>query len=634
MPLIKSILNNNNQNILNIISVLLAIIGTIGVSFYLETPLVSGTSSSIYLYIILAALVICWRKLFSGFMDTNTPKTNCGGENLGCKESQSVMIFGNMIFSGFFCIITVICKYIDRNISVPGIVAIFTSIAMMAAIFPISMLIMQMLNRKDHVLHGITYKFSKLPSWTTQPTLLFVIICISWLCVYLAAFPGIYSSDAHTWYKEFNDPTFPISSQWSVIDAGLFYLFVNTGFRITGNYETGFAIFTLLQLFFALAVIWQILKYIETASHNNFALLLTTLFYAIIPLHAIIAVQSVQAAPFMACFGMFIINVSKLTKEKENFWNKRRNIISLIFWGILCGLFRNNALIAFIIFLVFIPFYEKQIRRKLFLAMSIIICSIMIYSGPLLNCLHIQKGTALREMLSIPIQQMACAYCESHNLIDAEDLSHLEEYISSDRLLSYERDPAISDNRKNYFNIDNVRSNPQNFISLYVRIGLQAPFSYIKAFLMQNLGLIYIDKSYPDWRTWHPYINYGSYSFKTSEYITIKRIPLMPSYNKLLSKMFGYATDGYGGDKTTVFSSIPLYSSILRVSTYFWILLWLTINCVIKHDQINLPLHIIIWGYMLTILLSPVILYRYCAPIIFVFPLIAITILGSSNQMS
>jgi|GEM_PF-1365969 len=621
----QHLMANNSRVIDVVLSLLFSALGTVGFSFYLETPFTSGNSSSIFLYLLFAVLFFCWHVYFYSALPVLKQEHGVDGN----KVSFAVLILGNLIFSFLFSAVTVAGKYVDKNIYPPKI-SIFTSIAMTAAVFPISMLIHYALARKIDQADSSTAVCQRHAPSLFQVKCLFAIICISWFCVYLAAFPGIYSSDAYTWYREFQDTSMPVSSQWSVIDAGLFYLFVHTGYAVTGNYESGFAVFTLIQMIFALAVVWRILKYISL--YGTLAAFLTMLFYAIIPLHAIIAVQSIQAAPFMACFGMFMLQIFRLTQEGDRYWNRRKNVFSLIIWGVLCGLFRNNALIAFIVFLFFIPLYRKTYRKKLFFAMSAIICSLLLYSGPILNLFHVQKGTSLREMLSLPVQQMACAYCLSSEYIKTEDLTQLEQYISRDSLLGYKNDPAISDNRKNNLNLDLVRSDPGKFAKLYIRIGLQAPLYYAGSLLLQDLGLVYVDKSYPDWRTWHPYIDYGSYVFEGSEYITIERKSLFPAYDRLLRKMFGYSVDGYGGDKETIFSSIPLYGIILRVATYFWILFWLALFCIIRRDWKNLPVHMIIWGYMLTILLAPVILYRYCAPIMFVFPLVVLTIFNNKNR--
>mgnify|MGYP006982442482 FL=1 len=46
---------------------------------------------------------------------------------------------------------------------------------------------------------------------------------------YLALFPGVYATDAPYWYHEFLRKDIPISSQWSPVYCGIFYLFVNSG---------------------------------------------------------------------------------------------------------------------------------------------------------------------------------------------------------------------------------------------------------------------------------------------------------------------------------------------------------------------------------------------------------------------
>ena len=139
---------------------------------------------------------------------------------------------------------------------------------------------------------------------------------------------------------------------------------------------------------------------------------------------------------------------------------------------------------------------------------------------------------------------------------------------------------------------------------------------------MQDLGLIYIDKSYPDPRMWHPYLNYASYDLHNDAYITIKRESLFPAYNELLGKLFGYAPSGYGGDVVTVFSDIPVLGLLCRVSLYFWIIVFLVFYGIRMKQKGLLFLLGLCIMFTLTIVLSPVIMYRYYAPVVFGIPIV------------
>ena len=86
--------------------------------------------------------------------------------------------------------------------------------------------------------------------------------------------------------------------------------------------------------------------------------------------------------------------------------------------------------------------------------------------------------------------------------------------------------------------------------------------------------------------------------------------------------MYGYTPSGYGGEVVTLFDDVPVVGVACRASTYFWILLYLVaVGIISKKKEYFVSLGLML-GYTFTILIGPVVMYRYYAPIIFSMPIL------------
>lgn len=591
-----------NYPIQNYLAPFLAILATITASRYLEGPVTSGKGSSIIMVLLFSFFLSCW--------------------NHFPRHKKYTFYLFNAVFVILFSVSIAVGQKLDLDIPFDAEKILKLTTGFFMAFFPVMCIASNFLDN---------YQASSLDNRNLSKKayrLGFIFVVICWTLGYLASFPGIYAVDAMTWYLEFSTPSIPVSSQWSPIYAGLFYLFVHTGKVLFGNYECGLAIFIGIQSLLILWVIKKILIFVQN-SLGNIACIIASLFFALVPTHAIMSMQTLQGAPFMACFAMMMIHLSRMVREGEEYWKCRKNRIAFILWGVGSCVLRNNAYYAFIAFIMFTLFYQRGLRLKLFLSIASILVITMIYKGPVLDMLGVSKGTALRESLSMPLQQMACVYTKFPEKLTQTQKEALESYITSDALNSYNAQPEISDVLKSNINIARVQHKFKGFVKLYMAIGLRAPYAYLQAAYMKNIGLLYVDKAYPDPRMWHPYLNYASYDLKNPQYIKIRRLSLFPQYNKLLGKLFGYSENGYGGDITTIFSSIPLFSILCRVSTYFWCSVYFTLYVLYKKQRDSLVYLGMVICFTLTILLGPVIMYRYYAPVVFAFPVIVAALFGN-----
>lgn len=460
----------------------------------------------------------------------------------------------------------------------------------------------------------------------------FFLVAVIWFIGWLALFPGVYGIDAPTWYEMWSQTDTPVSSQWSVLISGLFYFFTSLGVRYFNSPEIGFGIYSFLQMTFVLFVVWKILLFLNERLGKK-AVIVGAIFFAFVPTHMIMAVSAAQDAPFAACFAMCCIELFHIFEKPDEYWKEKRNIARFLFWMSLMCIIRNNGLYAIFVMAVLAVFFLKHSTKFFFGSIAMVTIIVFLYQGPVYNLLHVQKGTAIREMLSIPLEQMAAAYNYDESLSDSLK-EQMEQYVSEENMYKYAL--KNSDPIKNKFNVEKFNESPVNFVKLYFQVGIAAPKSYIYGALMQTYGLWYADKEYPDALIWHPYINYICIDAKQiwgENALEIKRESLFPAYERVLRKLFGDGEDtsGYGGSLQTDFVNIPFLSTACRMGTYFWIVIYIAGYGLYKKWKEQYLIVLLAIGLTLTVLLSPLMYYRYYAPVIFSMPVI-LTLLFRSKK--
>ena len=290
----------------------------------------------------------------------------------------------------------------------------------------------------------------------------------------------------------------------------------------------------------------------------------------------------------------------------------------------------NNGFYALLVVIVVFIIVNRKDYKYLFICLIIPLLFVKIITGPMYHSLNIKvdKKQTIKEMSSVPGQQLARAYYKHIKTFGKNDKKEFAKYYGNLTEIEFwaERHPSISDDTKRRLKIEKVQENPIAYILFWQKIGLKYPMDYTESFLLQNLGLIYPFKRYYDPRMYHPLIEYRSLAddeFKTStEYYTAKSYPKLKEYNKYIQDYI----------EKYEWQSIPFVSLLNNLAFYFMFtifsILFLLYN---KKYKLLFPMCIII-GLYLTLLLSPVSLYRYSFPIICSIPLCLYLVIYSNKK--
>ncbi len=455
----------------------------------------------------------------------------------------------------------------------------------------------------------------------------FLAVVFIWILAYLAMFPGVLATDADYWYYEFSVEGVPVVSKWSPFYCAVFYKLIKLGENLFGGFNAGFAVFSFVQMVFVLAIVWQILKFFYR-NGNDLAVVLTALFFTMLPTHVILALSSAQDPVFAACFAMCMIHLFEFVLHPANYYTKKSNVVKMFLWMVLFCIVRNNGVYVIFVMCIFTIIFLRNGRKLLVCETICVMVFAFVWQGPVYDRMGIEKGSETGVMLSLPLQQMAYAYNYGYDRLSEETIQNLLGYLSDEDWRLYGR--CIADAVITRVDANVIENDPISFVKLYVDLFLAVPDCYIKGAGLQTFGLWYPNKTYPDWRIWHPYLEYlclDTSTFGRTDF-AVSRNSLFPIYDRLLGWLYGKAQnypldypDGFGGNLSMAFSSIPVLGILSKAGIYFWMLLYLFFYALYRRWKAPFVLIGMGAGLLLTVFLSPVMMYRYCAPVIFAAPL-------------
>lgn len=580
----------------NIKHTLLSFLGMCGILLYLR---MYTTSSYIYSNIIAIPIFI----ILYYFINKINFKLN-KSENIGC-----------IIFSILYTLFLIIGTQLEINSDIAW--NFKTLITLVFCFIPIYICFKYLFN----FINKLIIKKSKKEKQIKHIKLfVFGVIFLGNLITFLALYPGVYGYDAGFEILEFMDNNVQLTSHFSIIYSFFISSCVSFGVKYLNSAEIGFAIYTFIQLLFIVFVTSQVTLYIYKRFKNNTILYCCLLFFGFFPLHTVMIVSSSQDVIFS---GIFTLIILKLLQYANN--DLKLNYIECIKFTLLFALlcmFRNNGVYALLIGVPFIIIFTKEHLKFTI----IILCSIglyQIYKGPIFDYLGVYNKSPLIEMSSIPSQQLARVYNYSYDNLTKKEIELINTLYPNQEFHIYKVNQLISDAMKKDFNPEEFKSKPLTYINMYLKIGLKEPENYIEAFLIHNLGLWYPNKQYYDYRMYHPYIELNMVDTETySEYITIKRTSVIPIYKDLLYKLLN---DYY-------WTKMPIVSMLFQASTYFHLYI-LSLIFVLARKKYNLlPIISLLGGLYITVLLSPVILFRYNYAFMLCFPIIFFIILNKPKK--
>lgn len=380
----------------------------------------------------------------------------------------------------------------------------------------------------------------------------------------------------------------------------------------------GLVIYSIMQMFIWAFALSCVLHFMVQRKYNHWLIAGSFAFFAFNPVIALFSFIPVKDSMLAAFFALFTIELYSLLDGKQSKKQLISSNIKLILWGILCCLLRNNVIYAFIPAFIAMLFVIKNNWKRIALCGSCILVAFLLINGPLYTVLGIEKGNS-REMLSVPMQQIAYVTVTNGDTLSADELAEINQYIPTEQIAEI-YNPRFADPVKGTFITDNFDNNPSAFIKLWAELFIQYPEEYLISFLNLNIPYWYPDANSVDAFAKRAYIETTVPIAPMTEY-EIVRNSKIPALYEQYEKVASFER----------FKTLPIISNIFSLSFPIWLLVFSIFIQIAKKEKKTIIIFLPALLLWCTFMLGPVSNLRYLIPIITLYPLY-FAVLLSKNE--
>ena len=449
--------------------------------------------------------------------------------------------------------------------------------------------------------------FSK---WKTF-MLLFGIIMLVYLFQFLVLYPGLFVFDSGWQYNMYKGYV-ALTDQHPVLHTLLMGFVVDSIYQMTGNYNWGVAVYTILQMIICALSFSYMITYIYEKVRVRFVLILSLIFVAFHPTIVLQVMSATKDTWFMAFVILSIVLSLELFERPKEFLNSPTKCVSWIVSVLLMVIFRNNCIYA-LPFLLFFLFVRIKKERKRYVGIILILGTVfLLYKCVFVPNVIVEKTDA-REMLSVPIQQLMRIYYTESADIEQEEKEIIENLIGEYGRERY--DPKISDFPKAFLNMDYYKENQSEINGLYTDLVKRNFKLSIESFLESTCGF------------WYPL------SKLTIMYDTEGYWVFIDHYYSIANSKLPVVYDFYKSFETYEFAEEkPLTMLFYAPATYFYIFFVLTAYAIDQNKKKFISVCTFILMLWCTYLLGPVALVRYTTYLFAMVPLYFVIIMEKEDK--
>ncbi|MDE5940093.1 MAG: hypothetical protein K2H37_13575 [Lachnospiraceae bacterium] len=336
--------------------------------------------------------------------------------------------------------------------------------------------------------------FSAFVNFIRSHTALCAFLCclLCWLPYYLYQYPGIMTPDSINQLEQILG-VIPWSNHHPWVHTLVFGLFYHIGYALTGNMVTAVSVYTFFQMCLLAGSVAYFISTLRSHKIRPFVLLMIMAFYALIPYHAVFSVTVWKDIPFAAAVLLFSCAILRLSVQGRVCAG---NLFVFMISGVMICLFRSNGWYAFLLALPFLLFGFRHKAKAVYPPLFAALLLAILVKYPVMSAFHVQQPDFI-ESVCIPMQQITAVICNDRYLSE-EELALIENVVD----LTYIRDlynPTFADNIKELVragNQDYLTAHKNEFLKLWIDLGLRYPGDYLTAYVNQTYGYWYPDSFY------------------------------------------------------------------------------------------------------------------------------------------
>jgi ABC-type multidrug transport system fused ATPase/permease subunit len=437
------------------------------------------------------------------------------------------------------------------------------------------------------------------------------LIFLAWIPSLMASYPGIYGYDSI--YQLGYYRSGEISLHHPLAHTYLLGFCIWTMGNFWGDLKKGQLVYSLIQMLFLSGALASICSFLRQKQVAKIYRVIVIGLFMFLPTNAIMSFSATKDILYTVFFAISVLLLIRIASEPDALKIKKI-IILLIVVLFLHNIFRSQGIYVALLTLIFGLIAFKGYRKQIAIVFLATVLLFGIYSGPVTNALGGVKLDSIHEMMSIPCMQIA-RVAEYNSGKFSEKRKHtIANYIPNYKY--YPNCEGISDSIKNTFSSTLLRKDPKRFFQLYLQLGHEYPGIYLDAFARLSIGYWYPDMNYRDQKAAHPYWEYFSTTKGTNpptNVVYVKR--WTPQGLQWLSKLYVKLT------YSNAYQKVPLLSMLFSSALPTWILLiFIAWSLYYKKYRYLLPA-LMAFSLLLTLLLGPVVLYRYIYPLVVLVPI-------------
>lgn len=434
---------------------------------------------------------------------------------------------------------------------------------------------------------------------------IFLIILLCWFPYWCAFFPGILTPDSISQMNQALgvEPLVnhhPIAH--TLTEKSILIITKMIGIE---DINISVSIISFIQMCIMALIFAYITTCIYKSIRSKLILLLTIIFYAIIPFNAYYSVTLWKDILHAGVVSLLLVLILKIFNQGDD---NKQVIYSLYFFFLGCVfcLYRSNGYYAYILWFLPLSIFAYRYRRFsviLVSIMTIVICSYI--KGPLYASYGI-RNAKYAEGLSIPAQQIAYVI-KNNRFLNEHESYYLNKIIDIKKVPGWYQ-PYISDNIKgNCVNQEFFKNNKLEYLNIWIALGVRYPKDYIIAWINQTRGY------------WYPNVSYWVYAKGVHKNnLGIKSTPI--AFSKILEKI----------SLEKIYFLSPLYN----VAIYTWALIIMFVYSAYRKKYKAVVGYCLLLSIFISLLLgTPVYAeFRYYYSVIANLPLIlALPFLNKNN---
>ena len=436
------------------------------------------------------------------------------------------------------------------------------------------------------------------------------VLCLAYLPVFLAYYPGLFAYDVDTQIPQYLEGYSKHHNLIHTLYLHFFYYII--GRNLLNNYTAGIAWASVVQMVLFSAMISYVHTFLRKVRVNVNVRVLLIVLSALLPFFSVLSISMTKDVLFAGFTGMLFVGLYYWDLDEDYY---KKTINQIIYMVSVMGtiLFRNNGIYAVLFALsmgIILFVFKKRNYRFLISTILGMVLATMITSG-MAKSLSAVNGSQ-NEMLSVPYQQLAYVY-HQEELTD-EEKAEIERFL-----------PDVN-NYKPYIS-DPIKANAQGayhkkqLVMCYLKLFVKYPVEYVEAFLLNNMGYFYVGD------ITHAEI-YGADLEERSGYLlTDTKEGFGVEHKSYLEKLENLYETLFSANQ---YQKILPLAVLCAPAVYFWIIILLFFYAIDLKKQCWTQFAFL-FGLILTILAGPCSLIRYALPYIVCIPVLGAAVLKNEK---